>query len=222
MSNGKEKLMNKPWVKCHFSFNKHSKPFMTQAELEAAIKRAREVRAFVPVGDFHLEVVVAKTKALKALRSTVEEWTGEGVPFEDRFEAEWLDDGVLLVGGDSWEPEVDFDKVEEAMKAWVQRYGRLDIPLSTKVGEDTLPESLTDVIGPMLEPMEEQFQKVLTNGDLSKAKDLVLKLAVMGDSILGVPHLLHMLHRPDQAKDLAEGFTDKDIQILNKICVATY
>jgi len=72
---------------------------MSLEELRAAIKKAREVRAYVPVNVFYIEVVVQKSKVLAALDARIKEWTELGNKWSSAFDAEWLEEGVLLVGG---------------------------------------------------------------------------------------------------------------------------
>lgn len=76
---------------------------MTTGELLDAIKKAKEVHVYVPVNDCFLEVVVAKTKLVRAIQERVNE-----IPFSFdpvTWMAEWMNDGILLVGGDSYDPE---------------------------------------------------------------------------------------------------------------------
>jgi len=70
---------------------------MTTAELMDAISSAKEVRVYVPASECWLEVRVAKTKILAALETRIEEF-----PFSDEpnWTAEWVEEGVLLVGGE--------------------------------------------------------------------------------------------------------------------------
>jgi len=84
-------------------------PAMTLAELKQAIAEAKEVRVYVPVNDFFLEVVVAKTKLLRSLESRLAEWREFDYEEPATWEAEWLEEGILLVGGDPIVEEDDDD-----------------------------------------------------------------------------------------------------------------
>lgn len=70
---------------------------MSLAELMAAIRKAKKVVVYVPVADFFMEVPVGKTNLLKALSNRLAEPQWKRC---DSFEAEWLDDSTLLVGGE--------------------------------------------------------------------------------------------------------------------------
>jgi hypothetical protein len=77
---------------------------MNLDELKDAIKVAKELRAYVPMGEFFMEVKVAKTKVLAALQSRIEEWIVEDFwnrSLPQEYEAHWVEDepGVLVVGG---------------------------------------------------------------------------------------------------------------------------
>lgn len=65
---------------------------MTLDELKTAIGRAKKVVVYVPVNRFWVGVQVAKTCLLAAIMSRAK----DGLPYV----AEWLDDEVLLVGGE--------------------------------------------------------------------------------------------------------------------------
>jgi hypothetical protein len=75
---------------------------MTTGELLDAIKKAKEVHVYVPVNDYFLEVVVAKTKLVRAIQERINEFPFSFDPVE--WMAEWIDD-ILIVGGDSYDPE---------------------------------------------------------------------------------------------------------------------
>ena len=77
-------------------------------ELLRAIKTAKEVFVYVPVGEFCIEVPVAKTKLIRSLEERAAEWMENHFIFEDRFMAQMYGD-KLIVGG-----EWDFDEEEEA------------------------------------------------------------------------------------------------------------
>lgn len=80
---------------------------MTLDELRAAIKKAREVHAYVPVNVFWIEVVVQKSKVLAALDARLRAWKEAGNEMDEKFEAEWSEEGVLLVGGEHFGPQED-------------------------------------------------------------------------------------------------------------------
>jgi hypothetical protein len=81
---------------------------MTLPELRAAIKQAREVRAYVPMGEYFLEVKVAKVQLTAVLDKEIEHHVEWGAPFPKEHEAYWDDeDSTVLVVGGLGDPEED-------------------------------------------------------------------------------------------------------------------
>jgi hypothetical protein len=101
-----------------------------------------------------------------------------------------------------------------ALQNYAREHGRLLIPLTVRLTEDSMPNSLKQALAPAFEAAESLLLD--EGGDITYVPGVLRRWAEMVDRYIGIPHLLAFLNGADP-ETLFSNMNDRDRMVISAL-----
>jgi len=108
-----------------------------------------------------------------------------------------------------------FQATKRVFEEWVRQNGKINLPLTTKLRMEDIPQSLKGALESCPVALEElsALAGPSTEDEVYAMAEVLHAFINLVDRVLGIPHLREVLYYERDPREYVEGLTERDLEI---------